>query len=99
MQRSNLLLTRCFKFSIISPNIRRLPSINIPARELIKRTYANTTKYNIGPPLGPARRVVSLPTKVTEMKLRCKVYFRIFFHVTSFNDHCILFYTHFRYRV
>lgn len=71
MLRSNFLFTRCSKFSFIAPNVKRLPALNVP-RQLLKRAYA-TTKSNVGPPMGAARRVVSLPTKVTEMKLRCKV--------------------------
>lgn len=76
MQRSNFLFTRCLKFSIIGPNLKHLPAMNI-SKQLMKRAYAATTKSNVGPPMGAARRVVSLPTKVTEMKLRCKVFHSI----------------------
>jgi hypothetical protein len=76
MQRSNFLFTTCSKYSILNA-IPKGTSCSRPiTRYFIKRSYAatttTTTTANAGPPINAARRAVSLPTKVTEMKLRCK---------------------------
>lgn len=76
MQRSSLLLIACSRYSILSAISKRIPFSRPITRCFIKRSYAansttKTTTANAGPPINAARRVLSLPTKVTEMKLRC----------------------------
>lgn len=84
MQRTSLLFKHCLKVSAFN-SIKRLhpvPSIN----NYIKRQFVTTTNtiqnankasvktttQKAGPPLNASRRVLPFPTKVTEMKLRCK---------------------------
>jgi magnesium transporter len=78
MQRSSFLFAKCSKYSIFNTIPKRIPSSQPITRYFIKRSYAatttTTTTVNAGPPINAARRVVPLPTKVTEMKLRCKIY-------------------------
>lgn len=82
MQRTSLLFKHCLKVPAFN-SIKRLhsaPSLsNYIKRQYITTNNANkapatTTTQKAGPPLNASRRVLPLPTKVTEMKLRCKCY-------------------------
>lgn len=82
MLRSHFLSFKCLKFTANKVTALKAfsetPNVSLLKKYTLKRSYATTTapgstKQNSGPPLGASRRVVPLPTKVTEMKLRCKV--------------------------
>ena len=85
MQRHSLFFKHCIKVSAFNPT-KRLYSVPL-INNYIKRPYitttntansankaSSTTTQTAGPPLNASRRVLALPTKVTEMKLRCKCY-------------------------
>lgn len=84
MQRNSLFFKHCLKVPAFN-STKRLYSVSL-INNYIKRSYVTTTNtansankassttQKAGPPLNASRRVLALPTKVTEMKLRCKCY-------------------------